>query len=49
MSIYADCFVIAGMAMYALQSGEEGKYRFAKDLYLSVLDRVEKNDFQTLP
>ena len=49
MSIYADCFVIAGMAMYALQSGEESKYRFAKDLYLSVLDRVEKNDFQTLP
>ena len=49
MSIYADCFVIAGMAMYALQSGEEGKYRFAKDLYLSVLDRVERNDFQTLP
>lgn len=49
MSIYADCFVIAGMSMYAAQSGEESKYCFARRLYESVLKRVAEGNFQTLP
>lgn len=49
MSIYADCFVIAGMALYAAQSGDEGAYHFAWRLYESVLNRVQHQDFQTLP
>ena len=49
MSIYADCFVIAGLAMYAWASGREEPYRFAKKLYESALARVESGKFHTLP
>lgn len=49
MSIYADCFVIAGLAAYALASGEEKAYRFAKTLYQSAAERVRQNTFRTLP
>ena len=49
MSIYADCFVILGCAMYAYASGEEAAYRFAKRLYESAVERVEHGDFRTLP
>ena len=49
MSIYADCFVIAGLAMYAFASGEDAPYRFARRLYESALSRVKGGDFHTLP
>ncbi|MGN0987462.1 MAG: AGE family epimerase/isomerase [Otoolea sp.] len=49
MSVYADCFVVGGLAMYATQADAKDVYWFAKNLYCSILDRVEKKDFQTLP
>ena len=49
MSIYADCFVIAGMAMYAYASGDRAAYDFARRLYESGIDRVQRNSFHTLP
>ncbi len=49
MSIYADCFVILGLGMYAYAAGDLTAYRFAKQLYDSALDRVQRNDFRTLP
>lgn len=49
MSIFADCFVVCGLARFALVSGSEEDYKFAKRLYLSCLERVESNTFQTLP
>ena len=49
MSIYADCFVIAGVGMYAAASGDMKAYRFAKRLYDSAVDRVERDEFNTLP
>ncbi len=49
MSIYADCFVVAGLAMYAFAAGEEAPYRFAKRLYASIVSRVKSGQFHTLP
>ena len=49
MSIYADCFVIIGMAAYSLASGAEDAYEFAKNLYLSVVGRISSGSFNTLP
>ncbi|MCD7906499.1 MAG: AGE family epimerase/isomerase [Clostridium sp.] len=49
MSVYADCFVVGGLAMYAAQADAPEAYEFAKKLYCSILDRVERNDYQTLP
>lgn len=48
-SIYADCFVVAGLAKYASASRDEKPYLFAKDLYRSVLSRVQSGSFHTLP
>ena len=49
MSIYADCFVIIGMAAYSVASGEEDAYLFAKNLYMSVVKRIVSGTFNTLP
>ncbi|MEG1524427.1 MAG: AGE family epimerase/isomerase [Clostridia bacterium] len=49
MSIYADCFVIGGLGMYAFASGDMTAYRFAKHLYDSVVERVQRQAFHTLP
>jgi len=49
MSIYADCFVVIGMAAYACASGDEEAYCFGKKIYESILERVEKGTFKTLP
>ena len=49
MSIYADCFVIIGMAAFSLASETEDAYVFAKNLYLSVVARIESGTFNTLP
>lgn len=48
-SIYADCFVVAGLAKYAEAADDEPAYLFAKDLYRSIQDRVKTGDFHTLP
>ncbi len=49
MSIYADCFVICGLARYAAVSREPRYYFFAKSLYVSCLERLERGTFKTLP
>lgn len=49
MSIYADCFVIGGLGMYAAASGDPDAYRFAKRLYDSAVDRERRRDYHTLP
>lgn len=49
MSIYADCFVIAGMSKYAQASGDKRVYEFAKKLYESCVERVCTNNFNTFP
>ena len=49
MSIYADCFVSAGLAMYALQAGDREAYEFAKKLYGSILDRIDRGISRRCP
>lgn len=49
MSIYADCFVIAGMGRYAAVSGDFKCYAFARELYRIAFGRYHVNNFQTLP
>lgn len=49
MSIYADCFVVLGLGMYASVTGEQEPYAFAKRLYESILARVREGKFNTLP
>ncbi len=48
-SVYADCFVVAGLARYGLSSGDTAAYGFAKKLYRSVLRRIDEGRFNTLP
>lgn len=49
MSVYADCFVVGGLGMYAYASGSREAYGFAKKLYDSVVERVNTGNFHTLP
>lgn len=49
MSIYADCFVVLGLGMYAAVSKEKEPYYFAKALYESIINRVQAGTFKTLP
>lgn len=49
MSIYADCFVVLGMNAYANAFSDQNAYSFAKRLFNSILDRVDKGSFYTLP
>ena len=49
MSIYADCFVVIGMAAYSVASGNVRAFRFAMNLYESIRRRVEEGAFNTLP
>ena len=48
-SIFADCFVVCGLARYALAAGSGEDYAFAKRLYRSCRERVEREEFHTLP
>jgi N-acylglucosamine 2-epimerase len=48
-SLYADCFVVAGLARYARSSANEQPYAFAKRLYRSILDRISSGAFHTAP
>mgnify|MGYP000862543618 CR=1 FL=1 len=49
MSIYADWFAVLAMAGYAAAAKDKESYDFGKKLYLSIVDRVEKGKFHTLP
>lgn len=49
MSIYADCFVVLGLGMYAAVSKQKEPYYFAKALYESIINRVQAGTFKTLP
>ena len=49
MSIYADCFVVLGLAMYACAAKDEAAYEFSGRLYESVKSRVQQGTFHTLP
>lgn len=48
-SIYADCFVVLGVCEYAKVSKNPEAFRFALDLYQSVIGRVRRNDYRTQP
>lgn len=49
LSIYADCFVVCGLACFSVASKSEADYRFAKRLYLSCKNRIATGEFKTLP
>jgi N-acylglucosamine 2-epimerase len=49
LSIYADSFVVVGMARYAIAARDEGAYRFAKRLLDSCLERIDSGRYHTLP
>ncbi len=49
MSISADCFVVAGFAMYAVASGDRESYEFAKTLGESVWQRYNSGNYRSLP
>lgn len=48
-SIYADCFVAAGLARYASVSGRTDAFRFAEALFDSIVRRVAAGSYHTLP
>lgn len=48
-SIYADCFVIAGLAKYAAVSGDRSSFEFAYRLYVSVMARIQSGSYVTEP
>jgi N-acylglucosamine 2-epimerase len=49
MSVYADCFVVAGIGKYAEAANDRKAYAFAKQLFLSLINRIESGSFHTLP
>ncbi|TNJ64384.1 N-acylglucosamine 2-epimerase [Paenibacillus hemerocallicola] len=48
-SIFADCFVVAGLAKYAAVSGDSVSLRFAWTLYRSVIRRIESGSYEMAP
>lgn len=48
-SIFADCFVIAGLSKYAAESKDAESLEFARTLYGSVMDRFRSGDYQMAP
>ncbi|MDF2644328.1 MAG: hypothetical protein K0Q73_133 [Paenibacillus sp.] len=48
-SIFADCFVIAGLAKYAAVSGDRNSLHFAQRLYRSVIGRIKGGSYFTEP
>lgn len=49
MSISADCFVAAGLAMYAVAVNDCDSYLFAKKLGQSVWERYNSGNYRSLP
>ena len=48
-SIFADCFVIAGLSKYAAVSGDHASLDFARMLYRSVMKRILSGNYQMAP
>lgn len=48
-SIFADCFVACGFAIYSSISGDIKSWNFAKNLYSSIYNRIKQNAFNSLP
>jgi len=48
-SIYADCFVVYGLAEYARASKDKKAFDFAKNLYQSVIDRFASKNWRSDP
>ena len=49
MSIYADCFAIAGLGKYAAAAQDRSAFDFARRLYDSAVSLYRAGSFQTLP
>ncbi len=49
MSIYADCFVIAGLGKYAASTENRTVFEFARTLYDSAISLYRAGTFQTMP
>ncbi len=49
MSIYADCFAIAGLGKYAAAADSRAAFEFARTLYASAISLYRADTFQTLP
>ncbi len=49
MSISADCFVVAGFAMYAVAANDYESYVYAKTLGKSVWQRYNSGNYRSLP
>ena len=49
MSIFADCFVVMGVAAYAAATGDSEAFDFAKALGDSVWERYQSGNYRTLP
>lgn len=48
-SVYADCFVVLGLARYAAVSGDQSAAQFALRLYRSVVRRISSGQFNSEP
>lgn len=48
-SIYADCFVVYGLACYAAEVRSVKIYKFAKDLFQSVILRLKSGNYLSEP
>ncbi|AGC69698.1 hypothetical protein Cst_c27550 [Thermoclostridium stercorarium subsp. stercorarium DSM 8532] len=48
-SIFADCFVVAGIALYASVARDHESWGFAKNLYRSITERINNNTYHSLP
>lgn len=49
LSIYADSFVVLGMARYAIVAKDGSAYIFSKKLFDSIIERINSGKFNTLP
>ncbi len=49
ISFYADCFVIIGLSKYSRASGDRAAFEFARDLYGSVIRRIDSGSFKAEP
>ncbi|GAA3411460.1 AGE family epimerase/isomerase [Paenibacillus hodogayensis] len=48
-SIFADCFVVAGLAKYAATADSADSLSFARTLYRSIIGRIESGQYEMAP
>lgn len=48
-SIFADCFVVAGLAKYAATAGDPDSLSFARTLYRSIMERIGSGQYEMAP